>query len=122
VTSIVLIVDRVCGGCRRDERGIIPSVHLGAGVALIVAGASWGCVVAFGLWHRLPGPIAVPLAGLSGALAGVGGLLVQDDVGAVSWVVTMLAFVVLTPVHTRLVFGPPGPPDVAMVAAEGSAA
>jgi len=47
---------------------------------------------------------------------------VQDDVGAASWIVTMFAFVVLTPVHARLVFGPPGPSDVAMVAAEGSAA
>jgi len=89
---------------------------------MIVAGASCVCVVMFGLWRRLSGLIALGLVGLSGAVAGVGGLLVQDDVGAASWVVTMFAFVVMTPVHARLVFGPPGPSDAAMVAAEGSAA
>ena len=89
---------------------------------MIVAGASFGCVVMFGLWRRLSALIALGLVGLSGAVIGAGGLLVQDDVGAASWVVTMLAFVVMMPVHARLVFGPPGPSDVAMVAAEGSAA
>jgi len=89
---------------------------------MIVAGSAFACIVMFGLWRRLPGLIALGLVGLSGALAGAGGLLVQDDVGAASWIVTMFAFVVLTPVHARLVFGPPGPSDVAMVAAEGSAA
>jgi hypothetical protein len=41
-----------------------------------------------------------------------GGLLVQGDVGAASWVVAVLVLAVLTPVHARLVFGPPGPRDV----------
>jgi hypothetical protein len=89
---------------------------------MIVVGASFACVVMFGLWHRVPRLVALGLAGLSGAVAGAGGLLVQEDVGAASWVVTLIAFVVMTPVHARLVFGPPGPPGVAMVAAGGSAA
>jgi hypothetical protein len=89
---------------------------------MIVAGASFACVVMFGLWRRVSGPLALGLVGLSGAVAGAGGLLVQDDVGAASWFVTMFAFVVMTPVHARLVFGPPGPSDATMVAPAGSAA
>ncbi len=97
-------------------------MHLGAGVALIAVGVAMLCLVAFVLWRRLHASIALVLAALAGALVGVGGLLVQDDVGAASWTVTVLALLVITPVHTRLVFGPPGPSDAAMVAAEGSAA
>ncbi len=59
----------------------------------------------------------VGLAAFAGAVVGSGGLLVQEDVGVASWVVTLVAFVVLTPMHTRLVFGPAGPHGRTMVAA-----
>jgi len=50
----------------------------------------------------------------------VGGLLVQDDVGAASWVLAVAVLGVVGPVHARLVFGQPGRAD--MVAAGPAAA
>ncbi len=97
-------------------------MHRGAGIALIVVGTVFACLVMFRFWHRVPSPIAVGLLALAGAVVGCGALLVQDDVGAASWVVTLVAFVVLTPVHARLVFGHAGPSDDPMVAAGRSAA
>lgn len=96
-------------------------MNVGAGVVLIAVGALLGCSVVFGLWHRLRVPIAFGLKALSGAAIGAGALLVQDDADAASWTVTIVALVVLTPLHARLVFGPPGPSTVPVVVADGSA-
>jgi hypothetical protein len=97
-------------------------MHLGAGIALIITGSTLACVAMFVLWRRVASSIAVGLVAFAGAVVGTGALLVQEDVGAASWVVTLVAFVVLTPVHTRLVFGPAGPSGGMMVAAGRSAA
>ncbi len=97
-------------------------MYVGAGIAMIVGGTVLACVVMFALWHRVPSSVAVCLAALAGAVVGSGGLLVQEDVGVASWVVTLVVFVVLTPMHTRLVFGPAGPHGRTMVAAGRPAA
>jgi hypothetical protein len=86
-----------------------PSVHVGAGVALIVASSAIGALIVFGLWHRLAATLAFGSMVVCGMGIAAGGLLVQEDVGAASWVVALVALAVLTPLHMRLVFGPPGP-------------
>lgn len=78
----------------------------------IVAASAVGLVLVFSLWHRLPAAAAYALAAACGIAIAAGGLLVQDDVGASSWVVAMVALGVLAPVHARLVFGSPGPGGV----------
>jgi thiamine transporter ThiT len=78
----------------------------------IAAASALGLLVVFVLWHRLPGVAAFALMASCGIGVATGGLLVQGDVGAASWVVAVLVLAVLTPVHARLVFGPPGPRDV----------
>lgn len=72
----------------------------------------------FGLWHRLDPGLAFGSMVVCGTGIAAGGLFVQEDVGAASWVVALVALAVLTPLHMRLVFGRPGPggmvaPDVA---------
>jgi hypothetical protein len=86
-----------------------PSVHLGAGIGLIIASGAVGALIVFGLWRRLPVGIAFGSMVVCGMGIAAGGLLVQEDVGAASWVVALGALAVLTPLHMRLVFGPPGP-------------
>jgi hypothetical protein len=83
-----------------------------SGVATIVVSSGVGLVVVFFLWHRVPPVAAFALMGSCGIGVATGGLLVQEDVGAASWVVALLVLVVLTPVHARLVFGRPGRRDV----------
>ena len=97
-----------------------PSVHVGAGVALIVASSAIGALIVFGLWRRLPAGIAFASMAVCGMGIAAGGLLVQEDVGAASWVVALAVLAVLAPVHMRLVFGPPGPGG--MVAPDAAAA
>lgn len=97
-------------------------MHRGAGIALIVTGGALACVGMFVLWHRVASSLAVGFVAFGGAVVGTGALLVQEDVSTASWVVTLVAFIVLTPMHARLVFGPAGPPGGAMVAAGRSAA
>jgi hypothetical protein len=80
-----------------------------AGIAVIVAASLAGSITVFTLWRRVPPTVAFAILSLSGMAVAAGGLIVQDDVGASSWVVALVAFAVLTPVHARLVFGPPGP-------------
>jgi hypothetical protein len=95
-------------------------VHVEAGIALIVAASAIGAMIVFGLWQRLPAGLAFGfLAGCGMALA-AGGLLMQEDVGAASWVVALGALAVLTPLHLRLLFVPPGPRR--MVAPDANAA
>ena len=80
----------------------------GAGVATIVGASALGLVTVFGLWRRLPAAAAFAAVTACGVGVAVGGLLVQDDVGTASWVLAVVVLGVLTPVHARLVFGPPG--------------
>ncbi len=92
----------------------------GAGVATIVGASALGLLTVFLLWRRLPAAAAFAVMAVCGVGLAVGGLLVQDDVGTASWVVAVVALGVLTPVHARLVFGPPG--RAQMVAAGPAAA
>ncbi|HEY2965977.1 MAG TPA: hypothetical protein VGJ99_06815 [Actinomycetota bacterium] len=80
----------------------------GAGVATIVGASVLGLLTVFVLWRRLPAAAAFAVISVCGVGVAVGGLLVQDDVGTASWVVAVAVLGVLTPVHARLVFGPPG--------------
>lgn len=80
----------------------------GAGVATIVGASALGLLTVFVLWRRVPAAAAFALTASCGVGVAVGGLLVQDDVGTASWVVAIVALGVVTPVHARLVFGPPG--------------
>ena len=79
----------------------------GAGVATIVGASALGLTV-FVLWRRMPAAAAYALMASCGVGVAVGGLLVQDQVGTVSRVVAVVVLGVITPVHARLVFGPPG--------------
>jgi hypothetical protein len=87
-------------------------VSTGAGVATIVGASALGLLTVFVLWHRVPTAAGYALTAVWGVGVAVGGLLVQDDVGAASWVLAVAVLGVVGPVHARLVFGPPGRPDV----------
>ncbi|HET8525491.1 MAG TPA: hypothetical protein VFM81_02520 [Actinomycetota bacterium] len=84
----------------------------GVGVATIVGASALGLMTVFVLWRRLPAAAAYLLTASCGVGVAVGGLLVQDHVGTVSWVVAVVALGVVAPVHARLVFGPPGRANV----------
>jgi multisubunit Na+/H+ antiporter MnhG subunit len=81
---------------------------VGFGIVLIVAGGLLAILTAFGLWRRLPMAAAYGALGASGAIVGAGALLVQDEVAAAEWAITLVALVVLAPMHARLLFGRPG--------------
>ena len=95
-------------------------MHVGAGIALIVASSAIGALIVFGLWHRLSAGLALGSAAACGIGIATGGMLVQEDVGPASWVVALVALAVVTPLHIRLVFGPPVPRG--MVAPDAAAA
>lgn len=95
-------------------------MHVGAGIALIVASSAVGALIVFGLWGRLPPGFAFGSVSLCGMGIAAGGLLVQEDVGWASWVAALAALAALTPIHMRLVFGPPG--SGGMVAQDAAAA
>jgi hypothetical protein len=78
------------------------------GVVLIFAGSALGVVTSFALWRRLPASVVVVLAAASGATVGTGALMVQTDATAVDWAVTLAVLGVISPVHSRLLFGRPG--------------
>jgi len=85
-------------------------VSTGAGVATIVGASALGLLTVFVLWRRLPAAAAFAVAAACGVGVAVGGLLVQDEVGTASWVVAVVTLGSITPLHARLVFGPPGEP------------
>jgi hypothetical protein len=95
-------------------------VHVAAGIILIGAASAIGALVVFGLWRRLSVGLAFGSMAACGMGIAAGGLLVQEHVGAASWVVGLGALAVLTPLHMRLVFGPPG--RTGMVAPDRAAA
>jgi hypothetical protein len=83
-------------------------MNAGLGIALIAVGILLGLLTQFGLWRRLPGPAAILLLAVAGVVLGAGVLLVQEAAGAGDWAITLLVLGALTPLHGRLVFGPPG--------------
>jgi hypothetical protein len=82
-------------------------VSVGLGIGLVVAGSLLG-LATVGAARRLPAPVWVGLLALAGAAAGAGALAVQDHAGPGDWLLTLVALAALTPLHARLVFGPPG--------------
>jgi len=86
-------------------------MEVGTGVALIAAGALGSLAVLFAAWRRLRPPLAFGFLVLCGVAIGGGGLLVQDGADLESWVITIVLLGALSPLHGRLVFGPPGPAD-----------
>jgi len=89
-----------------------PIVSRGVGVATIAVASACGLVIVFFLWRRLTPVTALALMAACGMAIGAGGLLVQEDVGPASWAVALVVLGLLTPVHARLVFGPPGRGDM----------
>jgi hypothetical protein len=83
----------------------------GAGVALIAAGALGSLLVLFAGWRRLSALLALGILVLCGLAIGAGGLVVQAESGVGSWVITVGLLGALSPLHGRLVFGPPGLAD-----------
>lgn len=59
--------------------------------------------------QRYANGVVDALLGVEGAALGIGGLLLVDDVGVGSWVLTPLALAVLAPVHVRALFAGDGP-------------
>ena len=72
---------------------------VGSGIALLV-------VLRF--WRRLRRLLAMSALAACGALVGAGALLVQGDPGPGDWAIAPAVLAALTPLHARLVFGPPG--------------
>ncbi len=83
---------------------------MGWGIALITSGTLLALLVVFGAWRRLPAAAALAILAGCGMLVGAGALLVQEEVTAIEWALTLVGFAVFAPVHARLVFGPAGPP------------
>lgn len=79
------------------------------GLVLILLGSLLGLLTAFRLWRRVAAPTALGLLAASGAIVGTGALVVQDEVGAGEWALTLVVLGVVTPLHGRLMFGRPGP-------------
>jgi hypothetical protein len=66
-------------------------------------------VVWFGLRRRVPAALADTVSALAGACLGVGGLLVLEDPGVASWVVTPPFLAVVAVLHRRFLFAGDGP-------------
>lgn len=80
-------------------------MNVGLGVGLICGGGGLGLLVAFGPPRRLRSAVTAVLLGIAGVAVGAGALLVQDEVSAAEWTITLIVLGVLTPVHGWLVFG-----------------
>ena len=110
------MIRRSCSSAVVGSTGVVsmdnPIVSTGAGVATILSASALGLVTVFVLWHRVSAALAYVLTTLWGIGVAVGGLLVQEDVGAASWMLAIVVLGVIGPVHARLVFGPPGRADV----------
>jgi hypothetical protein len=64
-----------------------------------------------GGWLRtsLPRPAIDALMAVAGAVIGVGGLLLIDDVGPASWIAAPVVLAVVAPLHVRALFARGGP-------------
>jgi hypothetical protein len=83
-------------------------VRTGLGLALTTTATIAALVVVLTLWRRVAPGIALALVGALSAAGGVGVLLLQDDPGPADWVVAPAVLAAFTPLHCRMVFGPPG--------------
>jgi hypothetical protein len=78
------------------------------GLASIGLGAAMCLVGAFVLWPRLPVWAAASILAVAGVLLGAGALLVQDHPGPGDWLIALPALAACTPLHLRVLMGPPG--------------
>jgi hypothetical protein len=58
---------------------------------------------------RVPRPLTDLLLAAFGAVLGVGGLLLQSDVGLAAWILTPVAVATITVLHVRVLFAGSGP-------------
>ena len=84
-------------------------MHPTTGIAVIVAGSTLALAVGGWLRTRLPRIATDALMALAGALIGVGGLLMLDDVNTASWIAAPLALAVIAPLNVRALFARGGP-------------
>ena len=71
------------------------------GVALIAVSS----LVAMGLvvwWRRMPLAVALSAMAVAAAGLGAGALLVQEDVSAAEWIVTLAVFATIVPLEAHL--------------------
>jgi hypothetical protein len=84
-------------------------MHPTAGIAVIVFGGVLALLTGGWLRAALP-PLAIDgLMALSGAMIGVGGLLMLDDVTAASWIAGPAMLAVIAPLNVRALFARGGP-------------
>jgi hypothetical protein len=84
-------------------------MHPTAGALAIVLGGALASLTVGWLRSTLS-PVAVDvLMALAGAVIGVGGLLMTDDVSAASWIAGPLALAVIAPLNVRALFARGGP-------------
>ena len=84
-------------------------MHPTVGVAVIIVGSTLALLVGGWLRTTLP-PLAVDaLMALAGALIGVGGLLMLDDVNTASWIAGPVMLAVIAPLNVRALFARGGP-------------
>jgi hypothetical protein len=95
---------------------------LGWGIGLVVGASVGGLVTALGLWRRLPASLAYASLAICGAAVAAGGLLMQDAAGKADWIVAVPVLAAVAPLHSRILFGPPGGAADARVVAEGPGA
>jgi hypothetical protein len=79
------------------------------GILLVAAGATVLLATWVLLRHRLSGTSADALTALAGVLVGVGGLLLLDDVGLASWLLTPPFLAAAGVAHRRALFAGAGP-------------
>ena len=73
--------------------------------------ASSAALVVSALWVRLRAPLPVvdALVAVSAAGVGIGGLMLLDDVAAISWVAAPCALATASVLHVRALFAGSGP-------------
>ncbi len=84
-------------------------MHPTAGVVVIVLGSALALLTGGWLRSTLP-PVAVDaLMAMAGAIVGVGGLLMLDDVNTASWIAGPVALAIVAPLNVRALFARGGP-------------
>lgn len=79
------------------------------GFTTLAASASLVVVAAVVLRRQLSRPLVDGVLALGGAGLGVGGLLLEHDVGVASWVAAPVLLAAITVLHVRLLFAGQGP-------------
>ncbi len=96
-------------------------MNVSLGFTLVAIAVIVGAL-ALSRWRRLTGRLALATLALCGIAAGAGALLLQDDVRAVEWLVTLALLGSATPLHGRLVLGASGRREAGQVVADAAPA